>query len=439
MKGLTTKLIALSAMIVVIGAVLFPRPVFADFNQNRIIDDALFDNVNSMNAAQIDAFLNSFPNSCISTNSGFAAALPIGYSPLTGYKYGEYATAGQGIAAAAQAYSLNPQVLLSTLQKEQSLVVGGVNFCNNGDENKYAAAVGYGCPDSGTVHTYSNVSLYRRNGNVVSSVGATCVNTAIKAGFSQQVIRAAWLLKFGQQRSLGNITWAVIKDGWDNSDDPESCYSGPMTQGTFQVCPSSAKSYYDGYRTIDNSAVHMDSGAAAALYWYTPHFHGNQMFSDFYTQWFGSPILDCTPNETVMPQVVTLYNPRTYQHFYTAYRCEANAVGFKLKYTYEGAAFNTTSSSIPGSVPVWRLYNQQTGDSMWVTAQNEIDYLATNTGYRLQGIAFYSSPPDAAKLIVWRLYNPKTYQHVWTSSQDVINIITQKGGFKVEGVGFFSQ
>lgn len=268
------------------------KPAQATFNGNNLMDDVVMDGVGSMNASQIDSWLNAyFPSSCISSNSGFEAKVPSGYSPGGGYTYGNFGTAGQVISAASQAYGLNPRVLLVTLEKEQSLISGRNNFsgyCNNGDEHKYAAAVGYGCPDGGTVYNWSGVSLYRRSGVERTSTGSTCVNTAIKAGFSQQVIRAAWLLKFGQQRSKGNTNWAVIKPNWDNSDDLYTCYGGPMTQGSFKRCPSDSSTvYYDGYITIDGTATHMDSGATAALYWYTPHFHGNQNFVSLYEGWFG--------------------------------------------------------------------------------------------------------------------------------------------------------
>lgn len=267
---------------------LVPVTAHADFYQNRLIDDSVFDNSNSMNATQIDDFLNGFPNSCISTNSGFDSRLPTGYSPSGGFTYGDFVSAGQVISTSAQVYGINPKVLITTLQKEQSLVEGGAGYCNNGDEHKYAAAAGYGCPDSGSVYSYTGVSLYRRNGSERTSTGSTCVNSSSKAGFSQQVIRAAWLLKFGQQRSLGNIGWSVVFGSWDNSDDPQSCYGGPMTQGYRQVCPSGPTNYYDGYTSIDGTAVHMDTGGTAALYWYTPHFHGNQNFVSLYEGWFGS-------------------------------------------------------------------------------------------------------------------------------------------------------
>lgn len=282
--------IALSAIVLVASIFMALQPTTsAAFNRNRIIDDSVFNRSNSMNAAQIDAFLNARPNSCISPNSGFQAKVPSGYSPSGGFTYGDFGSAGQVIATAAQVYGLNPQVLLVTLEKEQSLVTGrnSSTYCY-GTEHKYAAATGYGCPDSGGSYSWYGISLYRRHGAERTNVEGTCVNSAVKAGFSQQVIRAAWLLKFGQQRSLGNVGWAVITGSWDNSDDLRSCYGGPMTQGNFKVCPNGPTTYYDGWRTIDGQATHMDTGATAALYWYTPHFNGNQNFYNLFTSWFGS-------------------------------------------------------------------------------------------------------------------------------------------------------
>lgn len=296
MKKIGLFLIALSLPLS--AQYLIPLAAHAEtFNSSMVIDDSTFDDANSMSAAQIDSFLNSFSSSCISPNSGFKAIDPTGYDPTNGFQYGGYVTAGQVIYDAAQAYGINPQVLITTLEKEQSLVTGENNFsgyCNNGYQHKYAAAVGYGCPDSGSSYSYNGLNLYQRNGVTVSSTGTTCVNTAAKAGFSQQIIRAAWLLKFGEQRSEGNINWAVVKGNWNNSDDPQSCYSGPMTQGTWQRCPSGATDPYDGYTTIDGTATHMDSGGTAALYWYTPHFSGNQNFVSIFSSWFG-PTYDRNP------------------------------------------------------------------------------------------------------------------------------------------------
>lgn len=255
----------------------------ASWNQNLIIDDYIFTNAGSMGPSQVDAFLNSLPNSCISLNHGFSAPDPTGYSPSGGFTFGGNVSAGSVITHASQVYGLNPQVLLDTLQKEQSLVDGSAG-CST---LRYTAATGYGCPDGGTTYNYSGLNLYTINGVTTTSVNGTCVNSSAKAGFSQQVIRAAWLLKFSQERSEGNIGWAVVTGSWDNSDDPQTCYSGAMTAGYRQVCPSGPTTYYDGYTTIDGTAVSMGSGATASLYRYTPHFHGNQLFVSIWEGWWG--------------------------------------------------------------------------------------------------------------------------------------------------------
>lgn len=286
-KRILTGLILVAFMFGIGASILFrTAPANAALDYNRLIDDSFFDDTSTMNATQIDSWLNTyFPSSCISTNHGFQAPDPIGYNPTDGFLYGGNVSAGRVIYDSAIAYGLNPQVLLVTLQKEQSLVSGEAG-CST---LRYAAATGYGCPDGGTTYSYSGVNLYTLNGVKVTSVSGTCVNSSLKVGFSQQVIRAAWLLKFGQQRSLGNTAWAVIKGNWNNSDDPPTCYGGPMTEGFRKRCSSeSSPTFYDGYTTIDGTSVHMDTGATAALYWYTPHKSGNSHFYSLFTGWFGN-------------------------------------------------------------------------------------------------------------------------------------------------------
>ena len=336
MRYIRSRKMFLAVFAVLVTLALFSSNASAAFSSNNVMDDGVFNNVNSMNAGQIDAFLNGFAYSCISPNSGFQARVPTGYSPSGGYTFGDYGSAGTVIVAAAQAYGLNPRVLVTTLEKEQSLVTGrnSSSYCSPGDDNnhKYAAAVGYGCPDSGTRYNYSGLDLYRRNGVTQTVVGPTCVNTAAKAGFSQQIIRAAWLFKFGQQRALGNTGWAVIQGSWNNTDDLSTCYAGPMTQGYRKRCPSDQNPvYYDGLISIDGSITHMDTGATAALYWYTPHFHGNQTFVSLYESWFG-------PTK-----------------------------GLDYSWSYVGATFNgSTSSAVQGNTQVTVVVTAtNTGNQAW--------------------------------------------------------------------------
>ncbi|HSW79530.1 MAG TPA: hypothetical protein VLG47_02015 [Candidatus Saccharimonadales bacterium] len=259
-------------------------PVHAVTTTKNVIDDSVFDNYNSMSTSQIDAFLNSFPSSCISSNKGFRAIDPNGYNPTNGYLFGSNVTAGRVINDAAKAYQINPQVLLATMQKEQSLVTGAGGCSTLG----YVGAMGYGCPDGGTTHNYSSANLYTINGHTTTSVTGTCVNSKAKAGFSQQVIHGAWLLKFDRERAEGVVTWAMINGSWDNSDDLDTTYGGYMTKGTYQRCSSCAATFYDGTATIDGASVLFANGATASLYVYTPHNSGNNHFVTIYNSWFGS-------------------------------------------------------------------------------------------------------------------------------------------------------
>jgi hypothetical protein len=274
--------------------VFFTLPAKAAFNSNLIVGDPLFDNSSTMSAAQIDAFLNA-KGGCLSPNSGFSAIDPVGYSPSGGYQYGGNVSAGTVIAHAAQAYDLNPQVLIVTLQKEQSLITS-----TNCSTNTISKAVGYACPDGGSSYSYSGLNLYTRNGTTYTTADGICVNSSAKAGFTQQVIRAAWLFKFSQQRSLGNVGWAVIKGNWNNSDDPGTCYGGAMTAGYRKRCSNDAAAvYYDGYTTIDNTSTYMGSGATASLYRYTPHFSGNKNFYNIFASYFGDPNTPCLSTANV--------------------------------------------------------------------------------------------------------------------------------------------
>jgi hypothetical protein len=302
------------AVLVLTLVSLYIPSAHAAFNHNDLIDDSIYNNASAMSAGQIDNWLNGNfgSTSCISTAHGFSAPDPTGYSPGGGFTYSGNVSAGRVIADAAQAYGINPEVILTTLQKEQSLVSGGAGCSVLGD----SGAMGYGCPDSGTTHNYPAegalaAPLFYLNNVPITGVNGTCVNTAAKVGFSQQVIHGAWLLKFGQQRSEGNTGWDVqltnfpqVGDSWNNSDDPQTCYGGPMTQGSFKRCSTDANPvFYDGFTTIDGTSVHMDDGATAALYWYTPHFSGNQHFYNLFSGWFGNPNSSCggTANVTGVP------------------------------------------------------------------------------------------------------------------------------------------
>src|SRR4051812_22322049 len=115
MKRLSTLLTAL--LFGLFSLMVMFTPAVKAYSNTRIIDDSVFDNVNSMNEAQIRAFINSRPGTCL-VNLGTAFPEPKDY-----FTYGpNLVDAARVIYVAAHAWGLNPQVILTTLQKEQSLL-----------------------------------------------------------------------------------------------------------------------------------------------------------------------------------------------------------------------------------------------------------------------------------------------------------------------------
>jgi hypothetical protein len=324
MKTKRLRLLTILQTITVSGVLLLVGiPVAAaSFNANDLIDDSTFDNITTKTAGQIDAFLNGFSGSCISMNNGFKSPQPTGYTPSGGFSYGGDVSAGTVIYDAAQVYGVNPEVILTTLQKEQSLVSGG-SGCST---LRYVGAMGNDCPDGGTTHSYSGFELYSLHGSAVRGVSGTCVDSSESVGFSRQVTTATWKLAFFRQRAEGNVHWNVQHanfpnsgNTWDNSDDPGTCYNGYMTAGSRARSDTSNSTCspvvtYGGVYTINSTRVTMGDGATAALYYYTPHLSGNQNFDTIYSGWFGSPTSPCMATGNLASPTLSGHKVVAYQY-----------------------------------------------------------------------------------------------------------------------------
>lgn len=125
------------------------------WDAGRIIDDGIFTNKSSMSPGQIQTFLNSKVPECDSDGSEPSeygggtraqwANAKYGQTSFTCLKdYREHGnSAAQMIYNVAQEFSINPQVLIVLLQKEQGLVTDEWPL-----NVQYRSATGYGCPDT---------------------------------------------------------------------------------------------------------------------------------------------------------------------------------------------------------------------------------------------------------------------------------------------------
>jgi hypothetical protein len=208
----------------------------AEFDKNNIISDFDLTNYASMTLKRIDSFLTS--------QGGFLST----YS--TTDMDGETRSAGEIIYNACQTYALSPKFMLTTLQKESSLITR-----TSVSDQLINYAFGFGCPD-----------------------GTACSEEY--KGFAKQVNAAADRIRNGYLQDLEEKNSTV--SGWG---------------------VGIAKQALDGTVTPKNKAT-------AVLYTYTPWigYHGgeasvggNSLFWDIWHRWFGdSDVLIYYPNGSLL-------------------------------------------------------------------------------------------------------------------------------------------
>jgi hypothetical protein len=404
----------------------------SEFKAGSIISDGIFFNGYDMSATTIQNFLNSKVPVCDTNGTqmrgnvtrasyGASTGNPAPYTCLRNYvqavpqrnaEDGLCTGIGAGTKSAAQiiyevgvSCGVNPKVLIILLQKEQSLITDDWPW-----NVQYQSATGYGCPDT-----------------------APC--DAEYYGFFNQVYMAARQFKR---------------------------YARNSNQYTYQAKANNLIRYNPN-AACGGSTIYIQNQATAGLYNYTPYqpnqaalnnlygtgdacsAYGNRNFWRMYTEWFGSTELatTCTADEPMLPYVRRFYNPRTAQHFYSAYDCDV-AFLLKLGFSNEGAIFNTTPKDMPWAVPVYRYYNPETRLHIWSTENvSQADLIAGRTGYRQEaGIVFYTVRGDMPGITrIVSFYNPRTYLHVFgpSPSQADIDFLYYKGGYLLEGTTFYSQ
>ncbi|RWZ78946.1 MAG: hypothetical protein EOT04_02635, partial [Candidatus Chaera renei] len=192
-------------------------PASAAYIENSLVDNGVFLNSRSMSQTQIQTFLEG-KKSYLATYQTFSgrdnATVP----------------ASQIVYEAAVDYGINPQVILATLQKEQSLVTDPQPA-----SSQLTYAMGYGCPDGGSC-SYP--------------------------GFYKQVDNGTWQLRLNFERANGNNSW------W-NANITYACANASRYYSTGLYPNRSVNFIDDGGVTYKTFTIL--NAATASLYCYTPH------------------------------------------------------------------------------------------------------------------------------------------------------------------------
>jgi hypothetical protein len=237
-----------------------------------------------MSTSAINSLLNRYSSSCISPNNNFTTEDPLGFSGGN-YQFGDEVSAGQAILDIAQNYHINPQVILTTLQKEQSVVTGELGCHPNTPDPSQSQN-----SPCGTAKTPCTEACTFAGGCLPIATSYSCPNYCYAGieGFSNQLSGGTWLLRFAEQRAYGRLTGYA---GYDAGDETYT-YTGPMTPGDRKRSSTDTLHYYDGAWTDNNgNSVTITNGATASLYTYTP-FINDTHFSTIFSSWFGNPAAD---------------------------------------------------------------------------------------------------------------------------------------------------
>jgi len=355
------------------------------FDNSNVISDAQFSNSGAMDEAAIYSFLasqGSYLTGYVETRSN--------YMGVPEREQAKGHSAAYIINWVAKEYGINPQVILTTLQKEQSLI-------RNPNLNQYGLdfAMGYGCFES----------MGCQDGNPYQ-------------GFSRQVDWGAWQLKFNML-------------GANNT---------PQTKFSTAVCGPPGVSPYCTGRTISVSAdvqgVCLGNGATASLYRYTPHIQTS--FNNWFNSFFG-----ITPGSNAcyvnMAPVYRFYNKTNGTHFYTVSAGERDNVIRRWSniYKYEGVAYNLTNGA--NHVALWRFYNKTNGTHFYTSSVAERDNVIRRWSniYRYEGWAYDVSGGGSP---VYRFYKTNGSHFYTASAAERDNVIRRWSNiYRYEGIAFYFQ
>jgi hypothetical protein len=273
----TPALIAIGSIL--LGGILSTKDsdAISGWNAGNIISDYVMTNKSSLSTSDIQGFLNNKVPNCDTwgeQTSEFGGGTRRQWAEARGYSppytcLRDYSQSGKSAAQiirdASYEFSINPQVLIVLLQKEQGLVTDTWPI-----STQYRSATGYGCPDT-----------------------AACDSDYY--GFTNQV---RWAARMFRAILDDSPTWYTPYELGNNfiRYSPDSSCGG----SNVYIQNRSTQALYN-YTPYQPNQGALDAG------WGTAHCgaYGNRNFYLYFTSWFGSTHTDRT--------FVSLNDPRWMQ------------------------------------------------------------------------------------------------------------------------------
>jgi len=361
------------AMAVGLGVMLAAATAFAAvYDPLNIMSEETWRASNSMSEADIQAFLDAQPG--VLKSYSCPEAGPSGTSTTV-------KRASRIIWEACQYYGVNPKLVLSTLQKEQSLISLGNHAATSG------------CPSTAYHLMYA------------MGAGVYAGSPDKHPGFGDQV----WVGTRVLGATTGAYAWYPGKEKVVSlsSDHSVKITIVPLNQPTWN------------------------------FYTYTPYYPQKSVWT-IYTRYFEDPLA----SPALLP-VYRFYNPTSGAHFYTASEAERWRVRSKLASTfkYEGIAYSVNTSNTANAMPLYRFYNFRNNTHFYTASEDEKESVKTRLAatYKFEGVAYSVSSTVESSTPVYRFYNVRKGTHFYTASAAERDSVRTKLAtiFRYEGEVFY--
>ncbi len=387
-------LVLVAATALLIGAIGQASAV--TFEPERIISNDNMRDYDSMSASDIQAFLETLPGPLKDLEARdydkvITLSQKYNNKNITPDKGEPKKKASLIIWEACQAWKINPKVMLTMLQKEQSLLTRTTL-----GETTLARAVGAGCPGSLVFPSTNKVATNRY------------------PGFGNQVWHGARLLdSYGE----GNVNAPTFYNGikWNIYKIDGMTHIHPSNLATFKL--------YVYNPSIGVSKPYGDlSGKSCS---------GNANFWKIYRRYFGSTYAD--PR---MKRVFRFRHRGNGTYLYTTSQTERYHLQEKHKKTwaYGGASFSVDTSVTTGTIPVYRFKNKTTGKYSFTRDPKKYEYRRSTEGQKTWaygGIAFQVRGVETSGSVpVYRMRNKKTGADLLTSSSSLVSKLTKTAALR---------
>lgn len=139
--------------------------------------------------------------------------------------------------------------------------------------------------------------------------------------------------------------------------------------------------------------------------------------------------------------VYRFYNRSSGAHFYTASASERDRVISSVPtMTYEGLAFQASSTADTSLSPVYRFFNAQTGVHFYTISASERDHIVANLRqFNYEGVAYQASTVAGTGLRpLYRFYVASLGFHFFTtSSTEAGRVIATMPQYRYEGIAYY--